>query len=183
VLGDSRFPQTTQFDMVRAFVMLAQMRVLPFRPDWRLDIVPADYVSKAIVHIHQAERPKYSAYNLSSGDILADLQRDRARTSRRRGTRSATASHRGCMAPSPARSRPPPPPRATGAELPASLLKVFLPYLTFNTVFDTAASSRSSARPRVPFNEYALGLLRFAQRRQFHYPYLRGPAAQVRQVA
>jgi nucleoside-diphosphate-sugar epimerase len=67
VLGDSRFPETTQFDMVRAFAMLAQLPVLPFKPDWRLDIVPADYVSKAIVHIHQLERPKYASYNLSSG--------------------------------------------------------------------------------------------------------------------
>jgi thioester reductase-like protein len=67
VLGDSRFPETTQFDMVRAFAMLAQLPVLPFNPDWRLDIVPADYVSKAIVQIHQADKPRWSAYNLSSG--------------------------------------------------------------------------------------------------------------------
>ena len=67
MLGDSRFPETTQFDMVRAFAMLAQLRVLPFKPDDRLDIVPADYVSKAIVHIHMAERPRYPSYNLSSG--------------------------------------------------------------------------------------------------------------------
>src|SRR6185437_13369996 len=33
VLGDSRYPQTTQFDMVRAFVFLAGLPVLPFRPN------------------------------------------------------------------------------------------------------------------------------------------------------
>ena len=46
VLGDSRFPETTQFDMVRAFAALAYMRVLPFQPDWRADIVPADFVGE-----------------------------------------------------------------------------------------------------------------------------------------
>ena len=56
VLGDSRSPETTQFDMVRAFVMLARLPVLPFDPDWKLDIVPADYVGKAVVTIHQKDK-------------------------------------------------------------------------------------------------------------------------------
>ncbi len=38
VLGDSRFPQTTQFDMVRSFVFLAGLPVLPFRPHDKIDI-------------------------------------------------------------------------------------------------------------------------------------------------
>ncbi len=33
VLGDSRRPETNQFDMVRAFVFLAGLPALPFRPD------------------------------------------------------------------------------------------------------------------------------------------------------
>ena len=33
VLGDSRHAETTQFDMVKAFVFLAGLPVLPFRPD------------------------------------------------------------------------------------------------------------------------------------------------------
>jgi len=67
VLGDSRFARTTQFDMVRAFVFLARMPVLPFRADWKADIVPANYVGRAIVHVHQKEKPQHGAYNLSSG--------------------------------------------------------------------------------------------------------------------
>src|ERR1700674_2287240 len=39
VLGDSRRPETTQFDMVRAFVFLGGLPVLPFRPDDCVDIV------------------------------------------------------------------------------------------------------------------------------------------------
>ena len=67
VLGDSRIAATTQFDMVRAFALLARLPVLPFRPDWRLDIVPADYVARAIVELHQREHLPHEIYHLSSG--------------------------------------------------------------------------------------------------------------------
>src|SRR5712671_4124984 len=49
VLGDSRRAETTQFEMVRAFVFLAGLPVLPFRPAGRIDVVPVDYVAEAIV--------------------------------------------------------------------------------------------------------------------------------------
>jgi len=67
VMGDSRRPETTQFDMVRAFSVLASLPVLPLRATDRIDIVPADYVGKAIVHIHQKAAAKYPRYHLSSG--------------------------------------------------------------------------------------------------------------------
>src|SRR5438477_7237636 len=67
VLGDSRKPETTQFDMVQAFSVLASLPVLPLRPDDRIDIVPADYVGKAVVAIHQKDSPRYPRYHLSSG--------------------------------------------------------------------------------------------------------------------
>src|SRR5258708_1202511 len=67
VLGDSRRPETTQFDMVQAFSVLASLPVLPLRPADRIDIVPADYVGKAIVTIHQKKSPVYPRYHLSSG--------------------------------------------------------------------------------------------------------------------
>ncbi len=40
VMGDSRRPETTQFDMVQAFDTLARFPVLPLRPNDRIDIVP-----------------------------------------------------------------------------------------------------------------------------------------------
>src|SRR6202030_255643 len=67
VLGDSRRPETTQFDMVRAFVFLAGLPVLPFRPDDCVDIVPVDYVADAIVTWHQHPSPRHEIYHLSSG--------------------------------------------------------------------------------------------------------------------
>src|SRR6202163_297589 len=67
VLGDSRRPETTQFDMVRAFVFLAGLPVLPFRSTDRIDIVPVDYVAESIVALHQKSDPMYEIYHLSSG--------------------------------------------------------------------------------------------------------------------
>jgi thioester reductase-like protein len=67
VMGDSRRAETSQFDMVQAFDLLARLPVLPLRPQDKIDIVPADYVGKAIVAIHQKEQPVHGIYHLSAG--------------------------------------------------------------------------------------------------------------------
>src|ERR1700726_4040841 len=67
VLGDSRRAETTQFDMVRAFVFLAGLPVLPFRSTDRIDIVPVDYVAESVVALHQKPNPAHEIYHLSSG--------------------------------------------------------------------------------------------------------------------
>src|SRR6202041_1809960 len=56
VLGDSRRPETNQFEMVRAFVFLAGLPALPFRSTDKVDIVPVDYVADAISTLHQKQR-------------------------------------------------------------------------------------------------------------------------------
>src|SRR5277367_3647131 len=67
VLGDSRRPETNQFDMVRAFVFLAGLPMLPFRPGDRIDIVPVDFVADAVSTLHQKQNPAHEIYHLSSG--------------------------------------------------------------------------------------------------------------------
>src|ERR1700723_2046791 len=67
VLGDSRYAETTQFDMVRSFVFLADLPVLPFRPTDKIDIVNVDFVAEAIATLHQKDRPEHDTYHLSSG--------------------------------------------------------------------------------------------------------------------
>src|SRR5271154_714626 len=57
VLGDSRYAETTQFDMVKAFVFLAGLPALPFRPTDKIDIVNVDFVAEAISTLHQKEQP------------------------------------------------------------------------------------------------------------------------------
>src|SRR5437016_13269623 len=53
--------------MVRAFVFLAGLPVLPFRSQDRIDIVNVDFVADAIATLHQKENPQYDMYYLSSG--------------------------------------------------------------------------------------------------------------------
>ena len=67
VLGDSRRAETTQFDMVRAFVFLAGLPALPLRGKDRVDIVNVDFVADAIASLHVKEHTQYDTYHLSSG--------------------------------------------------------------------------------------------------------------------
>ncbi len=67
VLGDSRKAETSQFDMVKAFVFLAGLPVLPFRPGDKIDIVNVDFVADAIATLHQKANPEFDTYHLSSG--------------------------------------------------------------------------------------------------------------------
>ena len=176
VLGDSRRGETTQFDMVRAFVFLAGLPVLPFQPTHRLDIVPVEYVADAISTLHLEEKPAHATYHLSSGE----------RSQTFRELTQALASARGTNPPlyMPFLGRPfnavvdlLAARRGTTVGHVGSLLKVFLPYLFWNTVFDnqriTAALGRAPAR----FSDYSLELLRFATTTRYQYPYKDWPAA------
>jgi nucleoside-diphosphate-sugar epimerase len=53
----------------------------------------------------------------------------------------------------------------------AALMKVFLPYLTWNTVFDNTRAISETGRKPVPFSQYSLPLLRFSREHNFEYPY------------
>jgi nucleoside-diphosphate-sugar epimerase len=169
VLGDSRRPETTQFDMVRAFVFLGSLPVLPFRPEDCIDIVPVDYVADAIVTLHQNESPQHEIYHLSSG-VHSESFRELTR---------ALAEARGKMKPlfwpeaeAPFRAvvervaR-----RRDDLGRAASLLKVFLPYLVWNTVFDNSRVVSEMGRAPARFSSYCFPLFRFAKKNHFRYPY------------
>jgi nucleoside-diphosphate-sugar epimerase len=169
VLGDSRRAETNQFDMVRAFVFLAGLPFLPFRPGDRIDIVPVDYVADAIVTLHGKDAPLHGIYHLSSG---TDSEKFREIT-------TALAAASGKRAPVFV-------PEIEGASMSATnwlanrqgkigsfatLLKVFLPYLVWDTVFDNSRVAAEMGRAPVPFSEYCYPLLKFSRESQFHYPY------------
>jgi thioester reductase-like protein len=171
VLGDSRFAATTQFDMVRAFVMLARLPILPFRPEWRLDIVPADYVSKAIVELHQRPNVEYGTYHLSSGEeslrydqIVGSLRLHGKRMFHRFVPGLNPAFERLVAA---AAATPP----SWAVSRPAALLKVFLPYLCFDTVFDNTRVVRALGERPKSFDQYSSRLLDFAVDHAMTYPY------------
>ena len=176
VLGDSRFPETVQFDMVRAFVMLSKMRVLPLSSAWRMDIVPADYVSAAIVKLHQAPEPRYRSYNLSAGDgsltytEIVDAMEASGHPGRRPkfvpALEGAFTKAVSALANSP---------RSLGVAYPASLMKVFMPYLVFDTVFDNSRVVEEMGFAPEPFSSYAYDLFDFATSHEFQYPYVPWP--------
>src|SRR6202040_2494758 len=131
VLGDSRYAETTQFDMVKSFVFLAGLPVLPFRPTDKIDIVNVDFVAEAIATLHQKDQPQYDTYHLSSGrqsQTFRELTATLAAAQNRRGpiympllerpfagTVNWLANHKGAVGHG------------------ASRMKVFMPYLTWNT--------------------------------------------------
>jgi thioester reductase-like protein len=176
ILGDSRYAETTQFDMVRAFVFLAGLPILPFRPDDRLDIVNVDFVADSIVTLHQKENPLYRIYHLSSGtasQTYRQLTDALARAHRKLPPIFAPAMEGpftwvvGQLA-----NR-----RGTPIGYGASLLKVFLPYLVYNTVFDHTRVVTETGRAPAPFSSYCYPLLKFSKEGKFTYPYQKWPGA------
>jgi nucleoside-diphosphate-sugar epimerase len=175
VLGDSRHAETTQFDMVKAFVFLAGLPVLPFRPTDKIDIVNVDFVADAIATLHQKEQPQYDTYHLSSGNrsqTFRELTTALAAAQQKRspiflpfaekpfaGSVSFLANRKG--------------PTGHGA----SLLKVFMPYLVWNTVFDNTRVTSELGRKPVPFSQYSFPLLKFSRENNFQYNYEPWPAA------
>ncbi len=174
VLGDSRRAETTQFDMVRAFVFLAGLPVLPLRSKDRVDIVNADFVAHAIATLHVKEKTQFDTYHLSSGresQTFRQLTESLAAAQDKRGpiflpflqtpfTSSVNAFSK----------------RKSSIGRGAALMRVFMPYLTFNTVFDnTRVITELGCKP-VPFSQYSYPLLKFSRETNFTYPYREWPA-------
>lgn len=175
VLGDSRRAETSQFDMVQAVDFLARLPVLPLRPEDKIDIVPANYVGKAVVTIHQKDAPPaHGIYHLSSGrgsqtyveltEAIAQaggmrrplywpwLGRPFSRTVNWAANREGAVGHA------------------------ASLFKVFWPYLDWNTVFDNSRVVAELGEVPAKFSTYAAGLLKFSRENHFRYPAKPWPA-------
>ena len=168
VLGDSRRAETTQFDMVRAFAFLAGLPILPFRPADKIDIVPVDYVAGAIVLLHQKEKPAHDIYHLSSGNGSQTFRQLTGALSAARVTGSPLywpsleQLFGGAMNWFARRSG--------GIGRAASLMKVFWPYLVWNTVVDNARVVAEMGRAPAPFSQYSAPLLRFSRENNFRYP-------------
>ena len=174
VLGDSRYAQTTQFDMVKAFVFLAGLPALPFRPNDKIDIVNVDFVADAIATLHSKESPQYDTYHLSSGtgsQTFRELTTALAAAQEKRppvfvpfmekpfsGSVNSLANRKGSVGHG------------------AALLKVLMPYLVWNTVFDNTRVTTELGRKPAPFSQYSFPLLKFSRDGNFTYPYQEWPA-------
>ena len=174
VLGDSRRPETNQFDMVRAFVFLAGLPMLPFRPSDKIDIVNVDFVAGAVADLHQKANPQHTIYHLSSGtasETFVQLTDSLAKASGKRGPMFVPSFEKSTSKMVDALAG-----KAGKLGGLATLLKVFLPYLVWNTVFDNTRATTELGRKPVPFSQYSYGLLRFSRENHFVYKYRDWPS-------
>jgi thioester reductase-like protein len=168
VLGDSRRAETTQFEMVQAFDILSRFPALPLRADDKIDIVPANYVSAAIVAIHQKADPAHGIYHLSSG-VGSQTYRQLTDALSKEGStrRPAYVPALGGIFSSTVDSLAK---RRSNVGYAASLLKVFWPYLTWNTVFDNSRVVAEINEAPARFTGYGHALLKFSRENHFKFP-------------
>ena len=139
-----------------------------------MDIVNVDFVADAIASLHMRESTQHDTYHLSSGRDSQTFKQLTASLAAARDKRSPI--YLSFLEK----------PFATGVNLlanrknaighGAALMKVFMPYLTFNTVFDNTRVTSELGRKPVPFSQYSYPLLRFSRETNFIYPYQAWPA-------
>ena len=180
VMGDSRIAPTTQFDMVRAFCVLADLPVVPMRGDTRLDIVNADFVGYAIATLHAKDQPDYEIYHLSSGtgsqtagEIARAINVEIGRRSPRFTPALSNSFSRliDGMNALPGRSI---------ATQVGALMKVFWPYITYDTVFDNHRVVSELGRTPAKFTDYGADLYQWSKSHAFRYPYVDMPSPSPR---
>ena len=170
VMGDTRFPQTTQFDMVRIVCWMLDAPAVPCEPATRLDFVPASFVGPAIAKLHVKDTLRWDTYHLSAGDSAVSIQavRQAFRDSGIRTPVLAPKLYSSFERISGALSNGP---RGT-LSLVASLIKVFLPYFTNDVVFDNSRVIEELGERPAPYTDYCVDLYQWAKSVQFKYPYV-----------
>jgi nucleoside-diphosphate-sugar epimerase len=134
-----------------------------------------DFVADAIATLHQKDQPQHSLYHLSSGtgsQTFRELTEALAASREKRtplfmpfleGPFTSVVNYLSK--------------RKSSVGYSASLLKVFMPYLVWNTVFDNTRVCTELGRSPVPFSHYSYALLKFSRENQFTYKYQDWPAA------
>jgi hypothetical protein len=147
------------------------------RKEWAVDprfftaVDLVDFVDESIVAIHQEEKPNHDIYHLSSGvdsqtfkeltDALAEAQDNRGPIHLPALEKPFTRINNWLAD------------NLRGAAIGygATLLKVFIPYLVWNTVFDNTRITSEIGKKPAPFSTYSYPLLRFSKASNFTYPY------------
>jgi nucleoside-diphosphate-sugar epimerase len=166
VMGDARHPRCWQTDMVRAFVALADLPIVPVDPDARMDIVPGDFVGTAIAELHCKPTLAHRAYSLAAGvdsptyrSIAAAMAPSRRiRFQERLGGPFAWSVR--------AMNRMP---RGPVQQL-GAVMKVFWPYITYDTVFDNRRVVTELGRAPARFEGYCAGMYTYSKSVGFENP-------------
>ncbi len=172
VMGDSRHARCWQTDMVRAFVGLADLPVVPVSPASRIDIVPGDWVGHAIGELHHKPVLAHRAYSLSQGlasptgasiaEAMAPSKRVRFGGALGRPFELAVRGMNRL-------------PRGPAQQL-GAVMKVFWPYITYDTVFDNTRAVTELGRAPARFETYCEGMVAYAREVRFTNPVRPWPA-------
>lgn len=179
VMGDSRFPETTQFEMARIYSLMVGAPAVPVHPDTRLDFVPANFVGPSIAKLHTKPTLRWDTYHLSAGEG-AETAADHARALRDAGIgtpRFVPQLHGAFDFVASQLTHGP----KNDLTLIASLIKVFLPYFTNDVVFDNRRVVEELGETPPPFTTYCAELVRWTRSVRFSYPY--SPLPERRAVA
>jgi nucleoside-diphosphate-sugar epimerase len=135
--------------------------------------VNVDFVADAISTLHMKANPEHDTYHLSSGNDSQTFQELTTALAAEQGKRGPVFlpildKPFGSIVKTLANRK-----GAAGHD--AALMKVFLPYLTWNTVFDNTRVTRELGRKPAPFSQYSFPLLRFSREHNFEYPYQAWP--------
>jgi nucleoside-diphosphate-sugar epimerase len=171
VMGDSRHALTTQWDMVRAFVFFADLPVVPWGPDVRQDVVNADWVGDAVAHLHLAERTRFDTYHLAAGTgsrTSAEIARAVVAGTGGRTPRFGRRLHGPFEGSIKALEQLGP---TSNAKRLAALIRVFLPYVSNDTVFDNGRVVSELGRAPTPFDRYGPALFERSKELGFRYPF------------
>lgn len=172
VIGDSRFPDTTQFDMVRAFCTLSDLPVIPLSRDTRIDIVNADWVGHAIAELHVREDLQHETYHLSSGaeartlgEVSEALSGALGRRMPRFAPKLRAPFERAMEMLADLRHQ-------NTAQRIGALLSVFIPYMAADIVYDNSHALADLTSTPVPFTRYGSDLYHYAKSVNFEFPYV-----------
>ncbi len=171
VIGDSRFAETTQFDMIRAACALSDLPVLPLSRDVRLDIVNADWVGAGIAELHLREDLANDTYHLSAGAesrTIGEIAEAFASALGKRVPRFAgqLATPFGRAVDALAKL-----PKAGKLQRIGALLSVFIPYMAADIVYDNTNAVRDLHTAPTPFTAYGAALYTYAKSVNFEFPY------------
>jgi len=171
VIGDSRFAETTQFDMLRVICALSEWPVVPFDPRARIDIVNANWAGHGIAELHVREDLAPQTYHLSAGTESRTIGEIAAAISAGLGKRTprfAARLARPLEHASDLFGRMPKhgPLRRIGA-----LLSGFIPYVTTDIVYDNTRAVSALGTPPAPFTSYGAAPCAYAKSVGFEFPY------------
>ncbi len=171
VIGDSRFGETTQFDMLRAICVLSEWPIVPFDPQIRIDIVNADWAGHGIAELHVREDLTTETFHLSAGTesrtigeiataISAGLGKRMPRFAG--GLAGPLEGVSDLLARLPQRG----PLRRIG-----TLLSGFVPHVSADMVYDNVRAVRALGTAPTPFTSYGAKPCAYAKSVGFEFPH------------